>query len=166
MTAAEVLEMLDLLAGADIVVWVDGGWAVDALLGEQTRPHSDLDVSLVAHDPAPALALLADQGFEILRDERPTAIALRHPDGREVDLHPVRPTSDGGGDQVLPDGGLWHYGPPTAGTIGGREVTCLSLETQVRAHLGFEPRPEHLADMGRLRDRFGIELPAPYDTAG
>ena len=78
----------------------------------------------------------------------------------------MRPTSDGGGDQVLPDGDLWHYGPPAIGTIAGREVICLSLETQVRAHLGFAPRPEHLADMGRLRARFGIDLPAPYDSAG
>ncbi len=81
-----------------------------------------------------------------------------------VDLHPVRPTPDGGGDQVLPDGSLWHYGPPATGTIAGRPVTCLALETQVRAHLGFDPRPEHRADMARLADRFGIDLPAPYDT--
>jgi len=26
-------------------LWIDGGWAVDALLGEQTRPHRDLDIS-------------------------------------------------------------------------------------------------------------------------
>ena len=166
MTAEDVLAVLDLLAAHQIIVWVDGGWAVDALLAEQTRSHSDLDLSLVTDDPGPALAMLAAHGFEPIRDELPTAIALRHPDGREVDLHPVRPTPDGGGDQMLPDGTRWHYDPPTTGTIAGRRVACLSLDTQVRAHTGFEPRPEHIADMHRLRDRLGIDLPPPYDTAG
>lgn len=162
MTSEQVLAMLEALRTAGIEVWVDGGWAVDALLGEQSRPHRDLDLTLVADEPAPALTLLAALGFRPLRDDLPTAIALRHPDGREIDLHPARSTPDGGADQILPDGSLWHYGPPTTGTIGGREVTCLSLATQVRAHLGFEPRPEQRADMARLHDRFGPGPPPPH----
>jgi lincosamide nucleotidyltransferase A/C/D/E len=32
----------DRLAG--IEVWVDGGWGIDQLLGEQTRRHEDFDL--------------------------------------------------------------------------------------------------------------------------
>jgi lincosamide nucleotidyltransferase A/C/D/E len=32
------------MAAGGIRVWLDGGWAVDASLGSQTRPHSDLDI--------------------------------------------------------------------------------------------------------------------------
>jgi len=46
MTANEVLEVLGWLDMVGIEVWVDGGWGVDALLGEETRPHSDLDLAL------------------------------------------------------------------------------------------------------------------------
>jgi len=44
MTAGDVLEIVDLLEGVGVESWVDGGWSVDALLGEQTRPHEDLDL--------------------------------------------------------------------------------------------------------------------------
>jgi hypothetical protein len=39
-----VCGFLDLMAAGGIRVWLDGGWAVDASLGSQTRPHSDLDI--------------------------------------------------------------------------------------------------------------------------
>jgi len=40
--AAAVNELLGLFERLRIHVWLDGGWAVDALLGEQTRPHLDI----------------------------------------------------------------------------------------------------------------------------
>jgi lincosamide nucleotidyltransferase A/C/D/E len=36
---ADVLGVLDRLDAAGIEWWVDGGWGIDALLGEETRPH-------------------------------------------------------------------------------------------------------------------------------
>ncbi len=45
-----VAEILERLAVRGIEVWVDGGWGVDALLGEQTRSHDDLDLVIVRHD--------------------------------------------------------------------------------------------------------------------
>jgi lincosamide nucleotidyltransferase A/C/D/E len=72
--ARDVLAVLDLLARAGVEAWVDGGWGVDALVGERTRPHSDLDLVV----PLPALdavlAALAAAGYaRVLRDWRPTA---------------------------------------------------------------------------------------------
>jgi hypothetical protein len=43
MTAEDALAPYDLFRSQGITVWLDGGWGVDALLGRQTRPHSDLD---------------------------------------------------------------------------------------------------------------------------
>jgi lincosamide nucleotidyltransferase A/C/D/E len=40
-----------------LLFWTDGGWGVDALLGEHIRPHSDLDIA-VKLDDLPAFALL------------------------------------------------------------------------------------------------------------
>jgi lincosamide nucleotidyltransferase A/C/D/E len=39
----DVIEIADLLQTSGIEVWLDGGWGVDALLGEQTRPRKDVD---------------------------------------------------------------------------------------------------------------------------
>jgi len=44
MTEADVIEILGWLADAGVAVWLDGGWGVDALIGEQTREHKDLDL--------------------------------------------------------------------------------------------------------------------------
>lgn len=50
MSAAEVLQVLELLEHSHVRVSVDGGWGVDALLGYQTRNHADLDLVLAADD--------------------------------------------------------------------------------------------------------------------
>ena len=42
--------MLDRLRREAIDVWVEGGWGVDALLGEQTRSHDDLDLGVRMED--------------------------------------------------------------------------------------------------------------------
>ncbi|MEJ7792124.1 MAG: hypothetical protein WKF65_09165 [Gaiellaceae bacterium] len=51
MSAADVVEVLDVLEAADVAVFLDGGWGVDALIGAQTREHDDLDVHLSLEDP-------------------------------------------------------------------------------------------------------------------
>ena len=38
MDAAGVIAVVRALDAAGIVVWLDGGWGVDALLGAQSRP--------------------------------------------------------------------------------------------------------------------------------
>ena len=54
MRAQDVIEIVELLNHHDVQVVIDGGWGVDALLGEQTRVHSDLDVA-VAHQDVPQI---------------------------------------------------------------------------------------------------------------
>jgi lincosamide nucleotidyltransferase A/C/D/E len=165
-TAEQALGVLDALAGRGVEAWVDGGWGVDALVGRQSRPHSDLDLVIPGEHFVAACAALRADGFAFEREELPASVVFRHEDGREVDLHPAERTADGGGDQYRPDGvGRWHYGPPVRGRIGGRWVTCLSLETQLRGHVGYEPDEDDFADMRLLRDELGCELPAPFDRA-
>jgi hypothetical protein len=48
------------MEGFDEPWWIAGGWAIDCFLGERTRPHADLEIS-VLRSSLPAL-------FEHLRD--------------------------------------------------------------------------------------------------
>jgi lincosamide nucleotidyltransferase A/C/D/E len=69
-------------------------------------------------------ALLVSFDYEVIGDWLPMTIAFRDESGHEVDLHPIDPTADGGGDQVLLDGETWHYAPPVDGSIRGRLIRC------------------------------------------
>ena len=55
--ASDLLAVLGQLDRAGVVIWLDGGWGVDALLGRQSRPHQDLDLVIDRDD----LALLAER---------------------------------------------------------------------------------------------------------
>jgi lincosamide nucleotidyltransferase A/C/D/E len=161
--ADQVRDLLDRLAAAGVVAWVDGGWGVDALIGRQTREHDDLDLVVDAHAVNQVRTMLLSDGYRVVRDWLPTAIAFAHSEGRGVDLHPVELTADGGGDQVQLEGDTrWHYGPPTTGRIGDRTVACCTLETQLAAHLGYEPMSKIMPTCA-LADAFACRLPPPYD---
>ena len=40
----DVKQILQLAIDAEIKVFLDGGWGVDALLGHQSRVHNDIDI--------------------------------------------------------------------------------------------------------------------------
>ena len=46
----DVLELYKAIQKMQITIWLDGGWGVDALLGEQTREHLDLDLVIQEKD--------------------------------------------------------------------------------------------------------------------
>jgi len=104
-------------------------------------------------------------GYEVVRDWLPTSLAFREPAGREVDLHPVDPSPDGGGHQLRQDGTRWHYSPPVEGYIAGVKVRCASAKDQLAMHQGYHPRPITYVDVRRISDRFGLEPPPPFDDA-
>lgn len=166
MLARDALSVLTAMEEADVRCWLDGGWGVDALIGRQTRQHTDLDLVVVSTDLAAAQSVLAAQGFAVLRDWLPTSVAMGDGEGREVDFHPVDATADGGGDQLLPDGSRYHYSAPGVGMVDGRPVPCAPVEGQVEMHLGYEPRDTDHADMRALAAALDVELPPPYSRNG
>src|SRR5215467_5475414 len=88
MQAQDVLEIIHQLEEAGVVVWLDGGWGVDALLGRQTRPHDDVDV-VISFDQIPlAEEILRGAGYVVTEDERPTRFVMCASLGRQVDFHP------------------------------------------------------------------------------
>src|SRR5947209_4709640 len=109
MTAQDVLVIIGALVNADIPVWLDGGWGVDALLGSQSRDHDDVDVVMALDHADAACSALAASGFSMATDERPTRFVLCAPDDRCIDVHTVRFDAEGVGWQALPDGSAFGY---------------------------------------------------------
>lgn len=166
MTADEVVRLLELLAAADVVVWLDGGWGVDALLEEELREHDDLDLVVELSDVQPLTAALEAAGYEQVAGDAPKSFVLVDRAGRQVDVHPVVfDDARGGGVQRMEDGREWVY--PAAGFSGrgwvaGRPVRCLSPEVQVLVHAGYELTEKDFRELRLLNARFGVEVPAKY----
>ena len=167
MSAGSAADILAQLTARSVEVCVGGGWAVDALLGEQTREHSDLDLWLPAAHLEPLFAAFAECGVDRVLPwpgDRPWNFALHDGVHRRVDLHLYEP--------LTPD--RCHYGSvsegtefPTSalsgrGTIGGRTVRCEAPEWAVRWHSGYPLRPVDRHDVPLLCARFGLELPDLY----
>ena len=77
MDTRSVLSVVAPLQQAGIRVWLDGGWGVDALVGEQTREHDDLDCVIAVSDAPAARDALAALGFAVTLDELPTQFVVR-----------------------------------------------------------------------------------------
>jgi lincosamide nucleotidyltransferase A/C/D/E len=150
-----------------VTATVGGGWAVDALLGQQTRYHDDLDLWLPAVDLEHLIKAFAVSGLDRLYpwgDDRPWNFVVHDGDRLRVDLHLYEPL----------DGDAVHYGsisggvvfPAEAlrgrGVIDGLSVVCESPEWALRWHTGYPPRQVDHHDVHRLCERFELELPEPY----
>ena len=99
MEAPDVIELYSVLTKNGIDVWLDGGWGVDALLGEQTRPHRDVDI-VVQHKDVPKLReLLEAQGYKDVERDDTSAwnFVLGDSSGHEVDVHAITFDDEGNG---------------------------------------------------------------------
>ncbi|MGW6057407.1 nucleotidyltransferase domain-containing protein [Streptomyces sp. NPDC055189] len=159
MTADDVVFVLDVLRRANTDVWVGGGWGIDALIGERTRDHRDLDLMHRQEQEGAVLAALSAEGFVESVDWRPIRFVVTAPDGREIDLHPLVFSDDGSAVQASPDPQRPFVYPAACfvtGTVQGTPVPCLSAEQQVYFHQGYEPSDRDRHDMAQLRRVFGI----------
>jgi lincosamide nucleotidyltransferase A/C/D/E len=162
MTIENVHWFLDLFDELRITVWLDGGWGVDALLHEQTRPHRDLDIIIPVASSDKLVGALFERGFtDIQTDDRSERnFVMGHAAHGLIDFHVISLTEDGGA--VYGPGEIdWVISPSELGgegSIGGRPVRCLSAEYQIRSHSGYELHETDFADMDALRRRFGLKL--------
>jgi lincosamide nucleotidyltransferase A/C/D/E len=161
MTALDVVEIIQLFEQNSIDVYVDGGWGVDALLGEQTRPHADLDIALQHKDVPLLRALLEARGFsDVPRDDtRDCNFVLGDERGHQVDVHSY--TFDAAGNCIF---GVPYPVDSLSGTgvINGHAVKCISPEWMVRFHTGYPLDENDYYDTRALCQYFGIVLPPEY----
>jgi lincosamide nucleotidyltransferase A/C/D/E len=165
-TSIDVIELYATLEKLGFKIWIDGGWGVDALLGEQSRPHQDLDIAIQQKEVAKLRELLRARGYKEIKKEqaRPCNFVLGDENGREIDVHVI----------VLDDKGNGVYGPPEkgemypaasltgTGLIEGRPVRCISPEWVVKFHSGYELKDKDFRDVAALCRKFGIDLPPAY----
>jgi len=131
MSAERAAETLATLDRAGVTVCCMGGWGVDALIGEQSRKHRDLDLIIAKDGQAVAMEALAGLGYHFWYEQSADGflgnrIVVRDRAMRVVDVHPI--------DFDEADLSI------VAGSIGGHPVKCLSAGQQVRDHAKFRNR--------------------------
>jgi lincosamide nucleotidyltransferase A/C/D/E len=163
MPGTEVVRVLDALETAGVHPIVMGGWGVDALLGEQTRPHGDLDLIVAAGDEITrANETMAALRYRFLHEEvntdsfLPRRVVWQDRLGRTADLHPFIAADA----PIVADPRF----EPRAGSIGGRGVVCLSPQVQLTLREAHAVRLRDAQDVRELCTRFGLPLPARYAT--
>ena len=162
MAAADAVEIIKLLERHGIEVYVDGGWGVDALLGEQTRPHEDLDIAL-PHRYVPKLReLLEARGYRDVprEDTRDCNFVLGDGKGHLVDVHTY--TFDESGANIF---GVAYEPRHLTGTgaISGYPVKCPPPDVMVEFHTGYDVDENDYRDAKALCERYNIPLPKDYE---
>jgi lincosamide nucleotidyltransferase A/C/D/E len=170
--AEDVITLYQSLSNHHIQVWLTGGWGIDALLQEQTRPHKDLDILILVDDVVRVRDLLGRAGYglkELWSENRwgvdsqgieiPTAFVLQDAEGREVDVHAMRLDNGGNGIPAWAGEELVFRPEDLAGegVIAGVAVRCISGEMQMLVHTGYDLPQEQMRDLTLLRKRLGVE---------
>ena len=174
----DVISIYQCLLTNGIQVWLTGGWGIDALLGEQTRPHKDLDVILLLDDIVRMRELLGRGGYglkELWSENRwvidthgnkiTTAFVLQDSEGREFDAHAMRLDDLGNGvpEWEGAEGFIFKKEDLAGeGVIAGFAVQCITPEMQVLCHTGYELPEKQLRDLDLLYEKFGAEYPDEY----
>ena len=113
-------------------------------------------------DSAILTAALYQHGFvDIYTDDRKDRnFVMGHQLQGMIDFHVIELTEGGGAiygpgeiDWIITESEL-----DAVGSIGGREVRCLSADYQVRSHAGYTLQDTDFADLRALHERYGVKL--------
>ncbi len=171
MTAKEALFLYQLLTTNGITTWIIGGWGIDALFCEQTRPHKDLDILVLVDDVVRLQSPLEREGFHFAylweenrfvqdRQGNATATAFVWQDeaGREIDVHAMGLDDQGNGVPAWSvEAGFLFPREDLAeqGVIAGGRVNCISPRMQLVCHTGYDLPQTHLRDVERIQAKYG-----------
>lgn len=173
-SAEDVIYLYQHLSSNGFQVWLNGGWGVDALLGEQTRPHKDLDLFVLVEDVNRLCELLGRAGFTLkeLWSENlwvvdakgvktMTGFVLHDPVGCELDLHAMKFDAHGNGIPAWEESEDFILTPEDLsglGKIAGTTVRCITAEKQMVCHTGYIVPEKQLADLRYLHEKFGVSF--------
>jgi lincosamide nucleotidyltransferase A/C/D/E len=168
--ADDALELYDRLARVGVSAWICGGWGIDAIVGEQTRPHDDLDLVISREAVKRAVAQLADYSVVAEQHDQTgavTRVVLRDRHARGLDLYPV--VFDGHGNGWH-DVALRHVAYPAddlgaGGRLGSMPVRCVSARLQLELKTREEPDELDHHDVLLLVDSLGAPPPPGHGTS-
>lgn len=148
-SAEDLMTVIGILEESRITYWIDGGWGVDILAGEQTRAHRDIDIDFDAREAGKLLAILTGCGYAVDTDEAPVRIELYSGKLGYLDIHPFVLNEDGTAKQANSEGGWYEFGADCFGTgiFKERVIHCISAKGQKIFHTGYKLRDVDVHDL-------------------
>ncbi len=166
MEAKDVIELYSLFTKNEIGIWLDGGWGVDALLGEETRKHGDVDIVVQEKDLQKLRKLLGNERYQDIKrdDTKDWNFVLGDKSGRLIDVHVVTFDSQGNGIYGPKERGVMYpaYAFAGKGIVNNFPIRCLTAKYQVESHTGYEIDDNDMKDVAALCKKFGIDYPKEY----
>jgi lincosamide nucleotidyltransferase A/C/D/E len=157
-TVVDLLKKSDFI---DVDIWVTGGWGVDALLGQQSRLHNDIDLFVQKKDRVVFTEMIRSNGYHEANIEETDTIVWRGTNDSIIDLHLFEFTEEGAlcfQNKIYP-ADIFNG----TGTIGGIRVRCMPAEAQVLYHQGYRQNEKDRHDVLLLCKTFGISIPEEYE---
>ena len=161
-TLIDACEIIKIAEDNNLKLYIDGGWGVDALLGEVTRSHNDIDLFLKKVEYHKFIDLIRDKGFSEKVMEYTTNDHTVWVDkaGRIIDLHCFEIIND---VLIRYDGEVYPLKIFSGvGKIGNYDVACIEPVSQVVFHLGYEFEENDRHDVLLICKKFGIPIPEQY----
>ncbi|KXK13120.1 MAG: Lincosamide resistance protein [Chloroflexi bacterium OLB14] len=162
MNANDVIELIKLFKQHGIEIIIDGGWAVDALFGKQTRLHADLDIAVEHKFVSQIREILEARGYrDVPRDDtRDCNFVLGDEQGRQIDIHTF--TFDENGKLIF---GIEYPFDSLNGSaeINNYPVRCITPEWLVKFHTGYQVDENDYHDVKLLCEKFNLEIPTEYE---
>ncbi len=154
----KVIRIYKDLEDMGVRIWIDGGWAVDALLEKQTRSHKDLDIAVENKDMEKLKNYLVQHGFkEIEREEHKKWDGVYCNEiGQEIEIHSFEINSDGSIVEQNYWDGYDNNSLNGTGVIDGVVVHCVSLYQIRKTHdiTKRQFKENDYADMKALNEKF------------
>lgn len=150
MPSGEVVALYRAARNAGIRLWIDGGWCVDALVGEQTREHDDLDLAVDRDDVDVLLGMLTAAGYRTTShpSSTPWNFVMVDDLDRRIDIHVFHFDVSGQHDYGIAYPARSLRG---AGTIDGEHVECIAVESMYQFKTAYQPAAKDAADIRHLK---------------
>lgn len=161
MNKKDVVGLYTNLENLGIKIWIDGGWSVDALLGEQTREHQDLDIAINQKDTVSLFNFLKKEGYKETRRDSEYNLVFKDNLSHEIDIHVfiLNEKRDVVGGIMYPTESITG-----SGIINNNIVRCISPRYMVEFLAPWlSKHPEkYLTAISALCKKFDIEYPNEY----
>lgn len=151
-TEETLFHILDFFEHMEVPYWLDGGWGVDILTGQQNREHRDIDIDFDAKYTESVISKLKGLGYIVNVDWMPSRMELKHDKYGYLDIHPIDFNADGSITQADPQRGKYIFQKEwfTSTEYKDRKIPCISKEAQLLFHSGYELSDKDHIDIDNL----------------